>query len=155
MEGLGKDEKRPIKPLRVLFLALGFFFFGLGAVGAFIPVLPTVPFLLLASFFFSKGSERFQRWFTSTKLYQDNLASYLKHRSMTVKTKLYCQGLATVMMGISMIMVPRLDVRLFLGTMMVYMYYYFATHIKTITPEEERAILLQDKIEAEQARGEE
>jgi len=125
-----------VNPLKILYIGLGFFFFGLGAVGAFLPVLPTVPFLLLASFFFAKGSERFNKWFTSTKLYKDNLEGFLRNRSMTRKTKIYLQGLATVMMLLSVIFVPLLGVKIFLIVMMLFMYYYFARHIKTVTPEE-------------------
>ena len=131
-----KTEGPVLNPLKILYIALGFFFFGLGAVGAFLPVLPTVPFLLLASFFFAKGSDRFNKWFISTKLYQNNLEGFLRNRSMTRKTKIYLQGLASVMMLISVILVPLLAVKIFLIVMMIFMYYYFARHIKTVSPEE-------------------
>ena len=43
-------------PLRILWLILGFAAIGIGAVGVVLPVLPTTPFLLLASFCLAKGS---------------------------------------------------------------------------------------------------
>jgi len=138
-----------VNPLKILYIGLGFFFFGLGAVGAFLPVLPTVPFLLLASFFFAKGSKRFNKWFTSTKLYQDNLEGFLRSRSMTLKTKLYCQGIATFMMTLSLIFVPLLGVKIFLIVMMLFMFYYFARHIKTVSPEEMAVITAENNARRE------
>jgi uncharacterized membrane protein YbaN (DUF454 family) len=47
---------------RWVFVALGYASLVLGLVGVFLPLLPTTPFVLLAAFFFSKGSERLHRW---------------------------------------------------------------------------------------------
>ncbi len=45
-----------------LFIALGFVSLAIGIVGIFLPLLPTTPLVLLAAFFFSKGSPRLQAW---------------------------------------------------------------------------------------------
>lgn len=47
---------------RWLMIALGWLALALGLIGIFVPLLPTTPFVLLAAFFFSKGSERLHRW---------------------------------------------------------------------------------------------
>lgn len=69
-------------PLRILWLILGFAAIGLGAVGVVLPVLPTTPFLLLASFCLAKGSEKFHTWFTGTKLYKNHLDDFVQNRSI-------------------------------------------------------------------------
>ncbi|WP_300974880.1 YbaN family protein [Sphingomonas sp. LHG3406-1] len=46
--------------MRILYLALGFVALALGFIGLFLPLLPTVPFVILAAFLFSKGSKRLE-----------------------------------------------------------------------------------------------
>jgi uncharacterized membrane protein YbaN (DUF454 family) len=55
--------------LRSLFLVLGFFFMGMAFVGVVVPLIPTVGPVLLAAFFFSKSSERFDHWLVNNRLF--------------------------------------------------------------------------------------
>lgn len=43
-------------------ILLGWLALAVGLIGIFVPLLPTTPLVLLAAFFFSKGSERLHRW---------------------------------------------------------------------------------------------
>jgi len=45
-----------------VYLILGHFFLILGIVGAFLPVLPTTPFLLLTAFCYSKSNTKLHAW---------------------------------------------------------------------------------------------
>ncbi len=47
---------------RWLMIGLGWIVLAVGIVGIFVPLLPTTPFVLLAAFFFSKGSKRLHLW---------------------------------------------------------------------------------------------
>ncbi|CUH86542.1 Inner membrane protein YbaN [Phaeobacter sp. CECT 5382] len=51
--------------MRILYAALGLLALGLALIGVILPLLPTVPFLLLATFFFANSSERMHNWLIS------------------------------------------------------------------------------------------
>ena len=122
--------------MKILFICLGFLFVGIGAVGIVVPILPTTPFLLLASFFFAKGSKRFHDWFMSTKLYKKHLESFVKSRSMTLKSKLTILLPVSAMLIITFIFVNNLHARIILVILFIGKYLYFFTQIKTIKNEE-------------------
>jgi len=123
------------KSMRILYITLGFVFVAIGSIGVVVPILPTTPFLLLASFFFSRGSERFNRWFAGTKLYKNHLEEFLRNRSMTRKTKVQLLTLASSVMLLSAYFVKIIYFRGFIVLCMFYLYYYFVFRIKTIMPE--------------------
>jgi len=51
--------------MRYLWAAIGLLCVSLAIVGVVLPLLPTVPFLLLAAFFFARSSERLHDWLIS------------------------------------------------------------------------------------------
>ena len=61
---------------KIILIAAGFVFVGLGALGIFLPLLPTTPFLVLAAFLFSKTSEKFHKWLLANRVFGPYLAHY-------------------------------------------------------------------------------
>ena len=104
----------------------------IGMIGVALPVLPTTPFLLLASFCLAKGSERFHKWFTGTKLYQKHLDSFVKNRAMTLKTKFCILLPASAMLILAMIAMSNLYGRIFIVFLIIFKYVYFFTKIETV-----------------------
>lgn len=122
--------------MKVVLIILGFISMGIGIVGIVTPILPTTPFLLLASFFFAKGSKRFHDWFISTKIYKKYLESFVQSKAMTLKNKLTILLPVSCMLIITFIFVNNLYARLVLVILFIGKYLYFFTQIKTIAKEE-------------------
>ena len=93
-----------MKLKKILYMVLGCIGVALGALGAVLPLLPAFPFLLLAAFCFARSSERLNRWFTGTKLYKNNLESYVNGRGMTRKTKVKIMVMVTLLMSVGFVM---------------------------------------------------
>ena len=122
-----------MKIKKLLYVMLGCIGLALGAVGAVLPLLPAFPFLLLAAFCFAKSSEKLHRWFTGTKLYKNNLESYVKGQGMTWKTKIRIMITVTVLMSIGFIMMHAVPVgRIVLACVWVFHILYFVFRVKTI-----------------------
>lgn len=125
-----KKEKK--NPLRIMWLILGFLTMGIGAAGVILPVLPTAPFLLLASFCLARGSERFHRWFTGTKLYRRHLESFVRNRAMTLKTKFSLLIPASCMLTLAFLAMSNVYGRVFIIFLIFFKYIYFFTKIRTV-----------------------
>ena len=94
-----------MKIKKILWLILGFIGLGLGALGAVLPILPTVPFLLLAAVSFVKSSDKLNNWFINTKLYKNNLESYVKGQGMSFKSKVKVIITVTLLMAIGLTLI--------------------------------------------------
>ena len=121
--------------MKIIYVILGFISMGLGIAGSFLPVLPTVPFLLLASFFFARGSERFHGWFTQTRIYKNYLENFEKNRSMTLKAKIGLLCLSSTMIAFPIFLLKNNYLRLALILVVIFKYYYFIFRIKTLKPD--------------------
>lgn len=122
-----------MKLKKILYTVLGCIGVGAGAVGAVLPLIPSVPFLLLAAFCFAKSSERLHTWFTGTRLYQNNLESYVKGKGMTRKTKIKIMVTVTILMSVGFVMMHAVPIgRVVLGCVWVFHVLYFVLGVKTI-----------------------
>ena len=74
------------------FNILGWIAFILGVIGAFLPLLPTTPLILLASYFFSKGSPRFYQWLINRKYFGDLIKDWNEYGVVSKKSKLMSAG---------------------------------------------------------------
>ena len=121
--------------MKIIYVILGFISMGLGIAGSFLPGLPTVPFLLLASFCFARGSERFHGWFTQTRIYKNCLEDFEKNRSMTLKAKIGLLCLSSTMIAFPIFLLKNNYLRLALILVVIFKYYYFIFRIKTLKPD--------------------
>jgi len=125
-----------MKVNKPFYILLGFLGVGLGAVGAILPLIPSFPFLLIAAFCFSRSSEKLETWFKSTKLYKNNLDSYIQGNGMTIKTKIRIMLLVTILMSIGFIMMKAIIIgRIVLIIVWLFHILYFSFGVKTIDSE--------------------
>ena len=85
---------------KILYIFIGCISLGLGIIGVILPILQTVPFVLLAAFCFAKSSERLDGWFKNTKLYRENNIK----NGMTKQAKIRIMCSVSLLMSIGFIM---------------------------------------------------
>jgi len=57
---------------------------GLGLLGAFLPILPTTPFLILATVMSYNSSPKIRQWLLEHPVFGATIKNYLEHRSISV-----------------------------------------------------------------------
>lgn len=123
---------------KILYIVLGCISVGLGALGAVLPVLPTVPFLMLTAFCFARSSEKLDRWFRSTKLYEENLKDFVAGKGMTKKTKIRIMVTVTLLMSIGFVVMGLRGIVsgcVVLGLVWVFHIVYFVFGVRTYREE--------------------
>ncbi len=74
--------------LKAVLLALGFLNLALGMIGAMVPVMPSMVFLLASLWCFSKGSRRFHTWLYGHRVFGPSLRLWSEHRVIPLRAKL-------------------------------------------------------------------
>jgi uncharacterized membrane protein YbaN (DUF454 family) len=91
--------------LRIALLCTGFCAVGLGVLGIFLPVLPTVPLLLLAAACFARSSERFHQWLLNHYRLGPIIKSYSSGQGIPLRAKLTAIGMIWIVIPISVFIV--------------------------------------------------
>ncbi len=100
--------------LRYLWLGLGFLFTGLGFIGAFLPIMPTTVFLLIAAYFFARSSPRFYNWLMNNRLFGQLLRDWKDGKGIPLRAKFLAVGLISLTIGFSIFVVPNIIVKIIL-----------------------------------------
>lgn len=117
--------------MKYIYLLLGFIGVALGAVAAVVPLLPSFPFLLLAFICFGKSSEKLDSWFKSTKLYKNNLESFINRQGMTRGAKIRVMITVTVVMMVGFFMLRQIRIgQVILGVVWIGHILYFSFGVK-------------------------
>ena len=80
------DVRRP------LYKGLGFVALGLGAIGAALPIMPTVPFLLLAVYFFARSSPELEQRILDHPHWGPHVKDWRERRAISRRSKTMAIG---------------------------------------------------------------
>lgn len=116
---------------RYLWLLLGGVSFILGTVGAFLPILPTVPFYMLTVFALGKGSTYWQRKFVESHWYKDYVKEFIEERTLTLQAKCTVIASLSIMMGIGFYFMHSLWARAVLAIVWLGHVIYLSVYIPT------------------------
>ncbi len=92
--------------LNRVYIAFGFLSMGCGFLGMVLPVLPTTCFMILAAYFFSKGSPRLHNWIRSLKTVGPMICDWEAHKVIRPRAKI----MATAMILFALALVCLLSV---------------------------------------------
>lgn len=79
--------------MRLIYLGLGWLFVGLGVIGAFLPVMPTTPFLLLAVGCFARSSPKLEAWLMNHKTFGPPLRNWREKGAISRRAKIMAVSL--------------------------------------------------------------
>lgn len=99
-DDLRRLEGGPIR--RMVFLGAGMGFVGIAAIGAFLPVLPTTPFLLLASYFFVRSSPRLNDWLLRNRLFGPLLRDWHEKKGVRLHVKVSAIAALAIVVSLSL-----------------------------------------------------
>lgn len=112
--------------MRLIWLICGLTTLGLALIGAVLPLLPTVPFLLLSAFCFARSSERLYHWLLSHKTFGPMISDWQSSGAIRPSAKKMATLSVAIVFGISLILSLPIKVLLIqavtLGCVMIFIW---------------------------------
>jgi len=91
----------------------------LAVIGLFLPVLPTVPFVLLAAYCFLRSSERFYAKLVTNRRFGAILADYLQGKGVSRRSKAISLVLLWASIGLALFLIQKPPVTVILIVVMI------------------------------------
>ncbi|MDQ2090302.1 YbaN family protein [Marimonas arenosa] len=88
--------------MQFIWAALGLVCVGLGLIGIVLPILPTVPFMLLAAFLFARSSERLHNWLLSHPTFGPPIVDWQMRGAINPRVKRVATLSIAAVFGISL-----------------------------------------------------
>ena len=90
--------------MRFVWLVMGLMSMGLAFIGILLPLLPTVPFLLLAAFFFARSSDRMHNWLLSHPTFGPFINDWNQSGAIRPKAKRLATLSVVAVLGVSILL---------------------------------------------------
>ncbi len=121
---------------RILLISLGWLAVILGFFGIFLPLLPTVPFILLAMYCFGASSPRFYRWLETNKLFGPVVARIRRGLGLTLREKVRILLFTSTSIGLTVcFVIDNVHLRIMLVGILLIQTWYIS-RAKTFTEQE-------------------
>ena len=98
-----------------IYICIGLLSVALGIIGAFLPVMPTVPFLLVALFCFERSSKKYHDMILNNKYFGKVLRDYYEGKGLTTSVKIKTILFLSCGIGFSFYKVQHLHLRIVLA----------------------------------------
>ena len=118
--------------MKYILLTIGWVCTIIGFIGVIVPLLPTTPFLLLATICFAKSSEKFQYWLIHTKIYREYVESFKNERGYTLIKKFKLLASLYIVIAFSIYMIDHTMIRMILLIMVSFQTIFLFTFVKTL-----------------------
>ncbi|THD76854.1 DUF454 domain-containing protein [Thalassobius vesicularis] len=90
--------------MRYVWAILGLISVAIGIAGIVLPLVPTVPMMILAAFFFARSSERLHNWLLSHPTFGPPIQDWQQRGAISAKGKRIATLSIAVVFGISLIL---------------------------------------------------
>ena len=95
------EKKEGNKIVKILLITAGTISLAVGAIGVFLPIIPTTPFLLLTAACYLRSSKRMHRWLLNNKWFGEYIRNYQEGRGIPLKTKIAALAMLWATIGFS------------------------------------------------------
>lgn len=127
-------------------ISLGSFSLVLGVIGLFVPILPTTPFLLLASFCFMHSSKSLYHKLIEHRIFGTYIQNYMIHRSASKRAKWVAMMMLWISLSISIYMISNALMRILLAGIGLFVSIHVLS-LKTLKLDEEKICTLNKRDE--------